>query len=117
MSPRPLGSTLFPYTTLFRSAAPTILRQYRDLDLGRLSGVGLRSRCPSWPAVQRRGEQHGVASRPRVLETSQSRFPTCPPRSLPAGVEAVSEQGVPGQELIGRSGIDLGDTHMTHRVI
>src|SRR5690625_6301329 len=31
-------------------AAPTLLRQYRDLDLGRLSGDGLRPRCPSRPA-------------------------------------------------------------------
>src|SRR5699024_9354893 len=53
----------------------------------------------------------------RVLETSQSRFPTRPPRCLPAAVERVPEKSRPGHELIGRSAFDIGDAQAARLVI
>src|SRR5438046_6849579 len=63
MLPRPLRSTLFPYTTLFRSwdrctgaagSAPERASGYRRADPGGCSGIGGRARSrPRW-----RSEEH-----------------------------------------------------------
>src|SRR5690625_6224053 len=70
------------------------------------------------PQVDGRVEQqHGAAALLRVLETSRSRFPTRPPRCLPAAVERVPEKSPPGHELIGRSAVDIGDAQAARLVI
>lgn len=53
----------------------------------------------------------------RALDTGQGGFTARPPRCLPTGVESVPEQSIPGQELIGSGGVDVGDMHVAHRVM
>src|SRR5689334_5052574 len=66
MIPRPPRSTLFPYTTLFRSLDPALFRQIWEWRFARLlsfEGLAVRQALEAWPLLSDTPTDGGTTSK------------------------------------------------------